>query len=157
MAKEQGLSLLDIGVPTEQIMIGNRPLRVTGIAAEDVFALFQRFPEVQALIGGRVKLSDLATTAPEALSAVIAAGSGNPGDEAAEAIARRLPVEAQLDILEAIGRLTFKSGFGPFVERVIVLANVVASANFGRAPDMNSPPQSKPSLPPDSTTEPSGP
>lgn len=157
MAKEQGLSLLDIGLPTEQIPVGDKFLTVTGISAEDVFNLFQRFPEVQALIGGGVKLSDFAVTAPAALAAVIAAGAGNPGDAAAEALARRLPIEAQLDIIEAIGRLTFKSGFGPFVERVVAFGNAAASVNFGKAPDMNSPPPLRPSLPQDSTTEPSGP
>ena len=160
MAKEaQGLSLSDIGVPSEQVPIGDQFVTVTGIAAEDIFTLLQRFPSVISVISGSVKIADIAGIAPESIGAVIAAGTGSPGEEAAERVARRLPIETQLDILQVIGRLTFKNGFGPFVTRIVALINdtAAASESFGKATGMSLQPQLKPSSPQDSITEPSGP
>jgi hypothetical protein len=159
MAKEQGLSLLDIGPVTENIEVGpDKFLAVTGISARGVLTLFLRFPSVQGWFAGEsVNGAVLVGLAPEALAAIIAAGTGNPGDDKAEEIASNLPVELQLDIVEVIGRLTFKKGFGPFVERVVSLANSAAtSANLGKAASTILPQQSKPLSPTDTTQPASG-
>lgn len=144
--REQGLSLLDIGPLYELVPAPNKKLiRVYGVSAKGIFAVFQRFPEVGSWFkGGKVDMAPLIAEAPDAIAAVISAGCGAPGDEQGEEAAGLLPVETQLDILEAIGRLTFKNGFGPFVQRIVALSEQATSLNFGRGLAMRSPPVSKP-------------
>ena len=154
MAKEQGLSLADIGPLSERIPVNDvASLEVYGISAKDILKLFLRFPQTHAWVSGAgVEATDLTKIAPEALAAIIASGCHALGNEEDEKRAADLPIEVQLDCLEAIGRLTFRSGFGPFVNRVVALAALVASENFGRGQGTNSQPQSKPLSP--AATEP---
>lgn len=156
--KEQGLSLTDIGPLSESVLVHEgKSVQVYGVSAKGIFAVFQQFPDVmQWFKGGKFDIQSLVAEAPDALAAVIAAACGQPGDKKAQEIAERLPAEVQLDILEAAGRLTFKSGFGPFVNRIVALSNAAASVNYGRALDTKSPPESKPSLPPASEPSSSG-
>jgi len=147
MSKDEGLSLLDIAPQHELVPVGKEKLKVVGVSAEGVLALFKRFPDMGAWFKGGLKPEMMVKAAPEAIAAIIAAGCGTPGNEGAEAVARALPIETQLDVLEAIGRLTFKNGFGPFVERMLALAADAKSVNYGRAPATVSQPQSKPSPP----------
>ena len=161
MAREVGLTLLDIGNPSEKVSIGDQEVSVTGIAAEGCLALFIRFPELQQYLGGGgVSVSDLIKTAPDVIAAVIAAGTGTLGDDEAESIARKLPVEVQLDILEAIVRLTFRSGFGPFVQRIATLSAAIGTevkyVKGGKETPTTSQPELKPSLPPDTDPSTSG-
>ena len=155
--KEQGLSLADIGPATEIIPIGANTITVRGVSTEDILALFQRFPELKNLVGGKgFKVDDLVALAPRAVAAIIAASHDELGDEAAEKTAGTFAVETQLDILEAIARLTFKNGFGPFVTRLVALSDAAVSLSNGKVPGTPSPQVSKPSLQPDTTQEPSG-
>lgn len=157
MAKEQGLSLADIGPATEAVTIGENTITLRGISTEDVLELFQRFPELQKIVGGGgFKVDDLISLAPRALGAIIAAAHDELGNDAAEETAAKFSLETQLDIIEAIGRLTFKNGFGPFVERLTVLSDAAVSLSNGKVPGTPLPQASKPSLPPDTTQEPSG-
>jgi hypothetical protein len=84
-------------------------------------------------------VSLLFKTAPEVINALIAAAVGKPGDPDAEADAAEVPLEIQMDILEAVGRLTFRSGFGPFVARIKALGASLNSANFGAEQATRSP------------------
>lgn len=155
--KENGLSLIDIGEATERIPHGETSITVHGLSAKSLLFLMQRFPLLRDWASGAgFQMTDLITVSPEILAAVIAAACGGPGDEDVEAVAGRLGAETQLDILEAIGRLTFKSGFGPFVHRITVLADALVSANSGKASGTKSPPVSSPSLPPGTEAAPSG-
>jgi hypothetical protein len=143
MGKEPGLSILDIAPQHDTVQVGNQELKVYGIAADGVVTLFRRFPEMQAWFkGGKVNLTELIVKAPDAIAAVIAAGCGEPGNEQAEATAKRFGVETQLDCLEKIVKLTFKDGFGPFAERIVALSESLRSANFGRVPVTKSQPES---------------
>ena len=157
--KEQGLSLRDISDFGENVDIGDgRKLKVRGISAQGCLLLLMRFPDLQKWISGQsLALTDAFLQAPETMAAVIAAGTGAPGDTDAEDIAASLPVEVQTDVLEAVYRQTFRSGFGPFVKRVLVLyAAAVQSGNFGGDPGMKSPQESKPLSPTDTPQAPSG-
>ena len=157
--KEQGLSLRDISDFGENVDIGDgRKLKVRGISAQGCLLLLMRFPDLQKWISGQsLALTDAFLQAPETMAAVIAAGTGAPGDTDAEDIAASLPVEVQTDVLEAVYRQTFRSGFGPFVKRVLVLyAAAVQSGNFGGDPGTKSPPESKPLSPTDTPQAPSG-
>jgi hypothetical protein len=157
--KEQGLSLRDISDFGEKVDIGDgRKLQVKGISAQGVLLLLMRFPDLQKWLSGQsLALTDTFLQAPETIAAVIAAGTGAPGDTDAEDIAASLPMEVQTDVLEAVYRQTFRNGFGPFVKRVLTLyAAAVQSGNFGGDPGMKSPPESKPLSPTDTPQAPSG-
>lgn len=157
--REQGLSLLDIGPLSKQVDVGGKVLEVYGISVKGIAILFQRFPEARGWftgVGGNVKVQELVKEAPDAIAAVIAAGCGFPGNKEAEEVAAKLPIEAQLDVLQAIAGLTFKNGFGPFAERIADLAEAAQSVNYGKAIPMNSPPTSKNSSPAATTASGSG-
>jgi hypothetical protein len=132
------VSLLDIAPSSKQI----HGVTVCGISAHGLAMLLPRFPELQQLMKGQgLSPEQIIKIAPTAVAAIIAAGCGLAGDEKAEAIASRMPVEQQFDFLEAIGSVTFTSGFGPFVKRLELLSEV-AFANFGKVQDTNLHPRS---------------
>lgn len=146
MRQSQGLSLADIGKQHEDVKTGDADdqfVRVYGISAKVCLSILERFPEVlaKAMAGGGVKFNDIIAAAPDAISAVIAAATGHLGDTEVEEDAGNLPIEIQMDILEAVGRLSFRNGFGPFVQRIMSLVNkgAVSSANSGAVPDTRSP------------------
>lgn len=156
--QDQGLSLADIGPVYEDVPISDdKKLRCFGISAKGLFAIFQRFPEVgQWFKGGRFDPKSLIAQVPDCIAGVIAAGCGYAGDEAMEKKAENIAVEAQIDIIEAIFRLTFKNGFGPFVQRMVALSAQAESQNYGRGSLTTSPPASQTVSPPDMTAKPSG-
>lgn len=155
--QEQGLSLADISRAHEDVDIGAvNKLRVYGVSARGLFSIFQRFPEVgQWFKGGKFDPKGLVAQVPDCIAGVIAAGCGYAGDVEMEKKAEDIAVEAQLDVLEAIFRLTFKNGFGPFVQRMVALSAQAESQNFGRGLGMTSPPVSKPVSQPDTPSIPS--
>jgi hypothetical protein len=150
MSKKPGLNLADIAPMSEDVPIGDSFLRVHGISAKDGLEIFKRFPKILGMMtSAGFNLSAFLSVAPDAVAAIIATASGDPGDEAAEAAAGSLGLETQFDILEAVGRMTFTKGFAPFAERVMALAGDRAanSARSSRETDTKSPPGSKPSSP----------
>jgi hypothetical protein len=159
--KEQGLSLADIADIGEDVEVGDgKKLKVKGISAKGCLILIVRFPDMQRWLSGDIiSINDVVLQAPEAVGAIIAAGTGNPGDPDSEEIASGLPIETQINIVEAVFRQTFRSGFGPFVSRVLRMheaAVAVKSGSDGKGPDMKSLPESKPSLPMDTPQASSG-
>lgn len=155
MTKREALSLLDLKPRTELVVISeDQSLRVRGISSEDIQALFERFPPIQGLSVGRgIKLEHLKEIGPKAVAALCAAAVGEMGNEKAEAIAADLPIETQLDILEAMWRCTFSKGFGPFAKRLAFAVGAL-SVEVGKAPATNLPKASKPSE--EQPTPPSG-
>lgn len=156
----QGLGLMDIVPASEDVKIDEtQSLKLTGISFEDIVTLMKRFPEAQAwALGGKLDPARLVQVAPEAVAAVIAASCGFIGDEKAEKRARAIAVETQLDCIEAIVRITFRSGFGPFVERIAGVAGLAraVSESSGKAPATNSQPSSSNSQPSGVVPTPSG-
>jgi hypothetical protein len=148
MTKEPGLSLADLAAMTLDVPVGQSHVTVSGISARDALAIFKRFPKLASLMEG-FNLTTFLEVAPDAAAAVIAAGFGKLGSEEDEAAAAKIGVETQFDILEAIGGLTFKNGFAPFVGKITRLANAAGSANSTKVPAMTSPTASKPSSQPD--------
>lgn len=155
MSNQPGLSLADLAAMTEDVPIGTSTLKVQGISTKNALAVFQRFPQLAKMADG-FKISDIIVVAPGALAAIIAAGVGKLGDEEAEEQASQIALETQFDIVEAIGRLTFKSGFAPFAQRLLKLADVARSGNFTKVPSTNLPATSKPSSQPDTIPPVSG-
>ena len=159
MAKEQGLSLLDIGAPFGTVSIGDKTLKVYGLSADNLVELMARFPEASAWLSpGAVKLDKMIPAASRCLESVIALATTPDRDqvEEAEKVAAKLSVETQLDIVKEIVKLTFKDGFGPFANRIAELFGAAASVNFGRVMGTNSPAPSSISSLPATTAEPSG-
>ena len=158
---EQGLSLYDISGFGEDVPISGDPpqkIRAKGISAKGVLLLLLRYPDLQKWLAGQsIAIPDFMMQTPEVIAAIIAAGTGVPGDLDAEEIASNLPVEDQVDIIEAIYRQTFRSGFGPFAKRVLTLyAGAFIPDSPGKDPDTKSPQELKPSLEPDTTANESG-
>jgi hypothetical protein len=150
MTKKPGLNLADLAPMSEDVAIGDSFLTVHGVSAKAGLEIFKRFPKILGMVSGDgFNLGAFLTVAPDAVAAIIAAASGDLGNEAAEEAASNLSVEAQFDILEAVGRLTFTKGFAPFVERIMALVGAANSGLSSKVPDMNSLPASKPSSPPD--------
>jgi hypothetical protein len=140
MAKTEALSLLDIAPRHEMVEINaEQSLRVRGLSAEDITKLLTRFPALQGLIvGAGVDGQALINLGSEIVGAICAASAGELGNPDAEKMAAALPVETQLDILEAVGRCTFSRGFGPFSKKVAEIARAL-SEKAGKAPDMSLP------------------
>lgn len=157
------VGLLDIAPLTETVEVRGVKLTVTGITGEGLFHLFGQFPEIGKVMADRtddLSAGDLIKLAPEAVAAAIAAGTGNPGNEQAIAIAKTLSAAEQLELLEVTLRLTFPKGVGPFVEtlmRLVKTADVgAADAAIGWGRDTKSPGPSKKSSPSATPQTPSG-
>lgn len=148
MSNQPGLNLADLVPMHEDVPMGESFLRVYGISAKTGLTIFQRFPKILGMVSEGFDLSAFLSAAPDAVAAIIAASVGQLGNEQAEANAATLGFETQLDILEAVGRLTFTKGFAPFVERIVALAGVANSASFTKVQAMTSQAPSKASSPP---------
>lgn len=119
-------SLLDLAGVGRTVTVRGLDIPVTGISARGLAVLFGRFPSlVDAVTGAGLDLSSLADLGPDVLSAVIAAGTGHPGDAKAEAVAASLSMSDQLSLIEAIGTETFAGDPGNFMARLEKLASGV--------------------------------
>lgn len=120
------VGLIDIAPNIETIGVQGAPVAVHGISAKGVAYLLGRFPELRKLMDGlEVETEALMAMGGDAVAAIISAGCGYPGDEKAEAVAGRLSLDAQADLLTAILRLTLPSGIGPFVEKLTALGGIL--------------------------------
>lgn len=133
------VGLLDIAPLTEKVTVGGKTLVVYGISAKGLVSLIASFPEIKRLMAGKeVDVASLMSMGGDAISAIIAAGIGFPGDEKQEEAAARLSLEVQADILTAIIKVTLPNGIGPFVEKLTALG-AVAGAASAKVPAMKSP------------------
>ena len=137
------VSLLDIADQQRTVTIRDKDVAVFGISAQDIVYLFGKFPELRLLMSGKqadLTPESLLKLAPGAVAAAIAAGTGSAGDEKAEAVAARLGLGEQLDLLAAIFGLTFPQGVGPFVAKLDALGLLRnADGASGWAQDTKSP------------------
>jgi hypothetical protein len=143
------VGLLDLAPSTRTVRAGGGDVAVYGVSAKGIAALLTQFPNLKTLFtGGQIAMDaeSIATIAPDAVSAIIAAGCGYPGDAKAIAKVDTLPVAEQAALLNAIVDLTMPEGVGPFVE---ALMSLMAKLNFdgpeshGKAPASNSQSPSK--------------
>ena len=148
--KKPGLNLTDLAPMYEDVPISDSFLRVSGISAKTGLEIFRRFPKISGMTSGTAfNLGTFLAAAPDAVAAIIAAATGDLGDEGAEQAASELPLDIQCDILEAVGRWTFTKAFAPFAERIMALADAANSALSSKVTAMTSQPASKPSSLPD--------
>lgn len=117
--------LLDIAGAPSRVSVRGTEIDVFGVSAEGIAYLMANFPEIKSMFAGKEVSLDaqtLATKAPRALAAIIAAGTGQVGNAQAEAVAASLAVDEQAELLAKIVELTFPRGLGPFVEAIQRLA-----------------------------------
>jgi hypothetical protein len=113
------VGLVDIAPVTSTVSIRGQDIIITGVSARGVALLLARFPELRAVMTGReVALDDLLKLGGDVIAAIIASGTGAPGDARAEAAADNLTLEEQADLLGAIVELTMPRGLGPLVEKL---------------------------------------
>jgi hypothetical protein len=117
--------LLDVAALQRTVDVNGTPVAVPGISVHGVAALLDRFPDLRRIVTGQsVNITPewLITNVPDAIAAVIAAGTGYPGDEQAESVASSLALENQTELLETILEVTLPNGVSPFMERLRKLA-----------------------------------
>ena len=119
-------SLADLAGVGRDVEIRGLRVTVTGVSARGLATLFKRFPDlVGAVTGAGLSIASLTEMGPEVLAAVIAAGTGAPGDPAAEDVADRLGMSDQLALIEAIIGETFAGDPEGFMKRLENLAGAV--------------------------------
>jgi hypothetical protein len=134
------VGLIDIAPTTEMVEVQDASVSVHGISAKGVARLLGRFPELRKLMSGQeVETEELMAMGGDAVAAIIAAGCGYPGDEKAEAVAGKLAIDAQADLLAAIVRLTLPAGLGPFVEKLTALGGILDTVPSATAQASKSP------------------
>ncbi len=127
------VGLVDIAPATERVAVRGQEIEVSGVSAAGVAMLLARFPDLRKLFGGRdVGMEEMMAVGGDLVTAIIAAGTGSPGDPAAEEAAGRLGIDEQADLLSAILRVTLPKGVGPFVEKLLALGAVLDAG--GTAP-----------------------
>lgn len=133
--------LLDIAPVAEKVAIGDKEIECEGISLEGVANIVRRFPAIRGVIWNGVEnktldveglIQALLTEAPDAIAAILAAGTGKLGSELHERAAARLPIESQLDLLSPILKGTMPNGIGPFVEKLMALFRAVGGDDVKR-------------------------
>ena len=128
------VGLVDIAPITSSVVIRGQDITITGVSARGIAFLLARFPELRAVMTGReVALDDLLKLGGDIIAAIIAAGTGAPGNTLAEAAADNLTLEEQADLLGAIVELTMPRGLGPLVERLSRLGLLAGGASAMQA------------------------
>lgn len=134
-------SLLDIAPACQLVKIGEGEVECYGISAKGLVSLMTRFPDLRRMMTGvEVTTEALLALAPEAVAAVIAAGTGHVDEPDHEAAAERLSIDIQADLLEAILRITMPGGARPLADKLARLAGVVGDES-GKGPATRSPSQ----------------
>ena len=124
------VSLVDIAPAVERVTIRGQQIEVFGVSAAGVAMLLARFPDLRKLFAGRdVGADEIMGVGGDLVAAIIAAGTGDPGDEVAEEAAGRLGIDEQADLLAAILRVTLPKGVGPFVEKLLALGGALGDAS----------------------------
>ena len=138
------VGLIDIAPAVERVTVRGEAVEVCGVSAAGVANLLARFPELRRLLSGRdVDVDQLVAMGGDLVSAIIAAGTGNPGDEATEAAAGRLGIDEQTDLIAAILRVTLPKGVGPFMEKLLALGGSLdVAGQSATAPATTSPKRS---------------
>jgi hypothetical protein len=117
------VALSDAVPVSERVSIGNgQELECVGIGVQSALSIYSRFPELKELSSGgkkNISAERIFEIAPGAISAIIAAGFGQPGNDKAERNATNLPMQIQLNLIEAIIRCTMPDGAGPFAVKAM--------------------------------------
>jgi len=119
-------TIFDLAPARGSVRVDGLDIGIVGLGTKEILELASRFPAIAQIITGRLQLEELYRSAPGAIAALIAAGTGNH-DQAAEEAASGLPFGSQMALLSAIVKLTMPLGYGPFVEQMGAILGVGAS------------------------------
>lgn len=123
-------NLLDIAALESSVEVRGKRVPCFGLGAKQIVDLVTRFPVLKETLfpAGALQMpsevSDplgLIHAAPDAISAILAAGTGHLGDQQHEEAASNLGLEEQIDLLTEILKLTLPNGLVPFMEKLTVL------------------------------------
>lgn len=117
------VGLVDIAELNEKVQVRGKDIDVFGVSAQGLVYLISKYPQVaDAINGGEVKAEALMKLGGDVVGAIIAAGTGAPGDAQSEEVARKLPLSDQAALIASILRLTLPDGIDPFVEKLSAIA-----------------------------------
>lgn len=120
------VGLADLSGAAETVEVRGQMVDVYGVSAKGAGHLLAKYPELRKLFSGvDVDTDVLMELGGDIVAAVIAAGTGSPGDHKTEEMACKLSISEQADLLEAVLRLTLPQGIGPFVARLEGLGGVL--------------------------------
>lgn len=128
------VDVTDIVPEFKAVTVGkDQEIAVYGMGVEQACYLVNRFPELKAMLKPGTKVADFRVdkifdAAPKAIGAICAAGANKFNDKKAEEVLAKLPMQYQLDIIEAIVDRSMPDGPGPFVEKV--MAGMVYAQGF---------------------------
>lgn len=155
--------LTDLAPSTRTVKVKGVDIDVPGVSAAGVIKLIRRFESLKSLLasrGANVTAEQLMDLGEEAVGAIIAAGTGQPGDTEAERVANRLGFYAQLRLIRATLEETAPGGVGPLMEEVEALAALLGedlpAADSSPSPDKTLSPQPLTSSETAATATPSG-
>jgi hypothetical protein len=139
------VGLLDIAPLSRKVKVGDDEVEVLGVSAFGIAKLLAKFPELRLLMTGQdveVGPERIMEIAPEAISAIIAAGCGYPGDEKADAFVSKLPAHIQLDLLGPTLELTMPKGPKHFFEQLQAAMGVLGVSGLEKIVGTTSQPPS---------------
>lgn len=146
------VKLRDIApLPVRSVNVRGTAVPVPGISLLGAIILSERYPALRVLLEGagdrEQAVMDIMAQGPAVVAAILAAGSGDPGDLVAEENAAALSLDVQFDLLIAVLEETMPDGIGPFgvkVARAFALLAPAEPAGRGRRNSPSSPTGSLP-------------
>jgi hypothetical protein len=84
---------------------------------------------------GNIGAMAIIALGPDVTAAFIAAGTGAAGDEAAEAVARDMPIGDKVELLAAILEMSLPRGSVPFVEACVAILSSLGMLRSAPAND----------------------
>lgn len=156
------VGLLDIVPHTEDVVIGQSRVPVCGVSAKGIAYLLGKYPDLLKKLTGNggmdtsIGSDELLKIGGDIVASIIAAGIGFPGDAQQEKKASDLSIGYQLDLFNAILRITMPDGVGPFVERLTSLKRVLTPGGgvVAAVPQGGIKVRTRPSRPPFSASAP---
>jgi hypothetical protein len=124
------VGLIDIVPVDEKVVVRGKPVSVSGVSVEGIGRLLFRFPELRKMAEtGKWNADELLTLSDDIVCAILAAGTGMPGNVQAEAGAMNLSIGEKAALLSAIIRVTMPQGVGPFTEALTEMLGSVSAAS----------------------------
>jgi hypothetical protein len=146
MSKERAVTLMDIADLTEEVEIRGRKVKVWPITAENLLYLMNKFEAVKMLMQGQlaeITTDKIMDTGTSVVSTIIAMATTERDEESwtswhldpkVVGKARKLGATEQLRLVNAIFRITFPDGLGPFVAQMQEMGIVAQRGTEGLAP-----------------------
>lgn len=139
-------SLLDIGPLTEEVTVNGKQVSVYSVTPEGFFYLLEKFPALQKLMSsGGLDVAKLREVAPTSIAYAIAVATTDRSQykvsanwlvdvQRAADVAINIGAHYQMALFQAVLRMTFPDGIGPFMRAVEELASSISRVSGQTAP-----------------------